>query len=88
MNNLPSLYCSDDLIRSLVDAAHCSFVLIAMRREDKPIDVFDVANLLSAEILAADDLLNILLHFGFIPPVEDGDQYTITAPGVEMLSPI
>ena len=81
------LYCSNSLIRSLVEAAHCSFILLAMRREDKPIDVFDVANLLSVEILAADDLLNTLLHFGFILPVEDGDQFTITASGVEMLSP-
>lgn len=81
------LYCSDDLIRSLVDAAHCSFILMAMRREDKAIDVFDVSNLLSVEILAADDLVNTLLHFGFILPVEDGDLFTITASGVDMLSP-
>ena len=85
---MPSeLYCSDDLIRSLVDASHCSFTLMAMRREDKPIEVFDVANLLSVEILAADDVINILLHFGFILPVEDGDQYTISASGSDMLSP-
>jgi len=87
MPETPQLYCSDDLLHSLVKAAHCSFILLAMRNEDKSIDVFDVANLLSVETLAADDLVNTLLHFGFILPVEDGDQFTITASGVDMLSP-
>jgi len=81
------LYCSDDLIHSLIEASHCSFVLLAMRREDKPIDVLDVANLLDLEIIPADNLLNTLLHFGFILPVEDGDRYVITPSGIDMLSP-
>ena len=38
------LYCSDDLLQSLIEASHCSFVLLAMRQEDKPIDVFELIN--------------------------------------------
>lgn len=81
------LYCSDELLRSLVEASHCSFILLAMRREDKPIESFYIANLLSVDVLAAEDLINMLLRFGFILPVEDGDRYTITQSGIDMLSP-
>ena len=83
----PPIYCSDELISSLVEASHCSFILLVMRREEKPINVYEIANLLSVEILAAEDLVNILLHFGFIVPIEKGDRYIITQSGIDMLSP-
>ena len=81
------LYCSDDLLQSLIEASHCSFVLLAMRQHNKPIDVFDVADLLRLDIIAADDLVNMLLRFGFILPVKDGSRYTISQSGIDMLSP-
>ena len=83
----PHLYCSDELIHALIEASHLSFILLVMRREDKPIDVFDVANLLDVEIIPSDYLLNTLLHFGFIIPIEDGDRYIITPAGIDMISP-
>jgi hypothetical protein len=87
MTKSPPLYCSDDLLQSLIEASHCSFVLLAMRQEDQPIDVFDVADLLRLDIIAADDLVNMLLRFGFILPVKDGSSYTISQSGIDMLSP-
>ena len=87
MSKKDPLYCSDHLFRSLVEASHCSFVLLAMRQEDQPIDVFDIADLLRVDILAADDIVNILLRFGFILPVGQGARYTITQSGIDMLSP-
>ena len=87
MPNPEPIYCSDDLIQSLIEASHCSFVLLALRQEDRSIDVFDVADLLRVDILAADDLVNMLLRFGFILPVEGGAKYTITQSGIDMLSP-
>ena len=87
MSEIQSLYCSDDLLQSLIEAAHCSFVLLAMHLEDTPIDIFDVADLLRVDILAADDLINLLLHFGFILPVGQGAMYTISQSGIDMLSP-
>jgi hypothetical protein len=58
-----------------------------MRQKDEPIDVFDVADLLRVDIIAADDLVNMLLGFGFILPVGSGAKYTITQSGIDMLSP-
>ena len=83
----PHLYCSDELIHALIEASHLSFILLVMRREDKPIDVFDVSNLLDVEILAADDLLHTLHHFGFIIPIDEDGRYIITPAGIDMISP-
>ena len=87
MSKSDPLYCSDELLQSLIEASHCSFVLLAMRQEDEPIDAFDVADLLRVDILAADDIINILLRFGFILPVGQGARFTITQSGIDMLSP-
>ena len=84
----PNLYCSDDLLQTLIEASNCSLILLAMRSKKKPIDVFDVANLLGLEILTADDLINTLLRFGLIIPTGKGDRYIITQAGLDMHSPI
>ncbi len=81
------LHCSDDLFRSLVDAAHCSFILLAMRRHNRPLDSFEIAELLSLELLHCEDLLDTLIKFGFILPVEDGDKFTMTPAGSDLISP-
>ena len=80
------LHCSDELFRSLVDAAHCSFILLAMRRLDQPLDSFEIAELLCLELLHCEDLLDTLIKFGFILPVEDGDKFDITPSGIELIS--
>ena len=81
------LHCSDDLFRSLVDATHCSFILLAMRRLDQPLDSFEIAELLCLELLHCEDLLDTLINFGFILPVEDGDKFTIPPSGSDLISP-
>ena len=81
------LHCSDDLFRALVDAAYCSFILLALRRIGDPLDSFEIAELLSLEILHCEDLLDTLIMFGLILPVEDGDKFTITPSGIELISP-
>jgi hypothetical protein len=87
MPQLCELHCSDDLFKSLVGAAHCSFILLAMRRLDQPRDSFEIAELLCLELLHCEDQLDTLIKFGFILPAEDGDKFTITPAGSDLISP-
>ena len=86
MPDTPELEMSDDIFKSLIDATHSSFILLAMRRLSRPIDVQDVVNILSLKEEQACKLLDTLLHFGFINPVGDSQLYTITQSGIEMVS--
>ena len=81
------LHCSDDLFRCLVDACHCSFILLALRRLNRSLNSFEIAELLSLELPHCEDLCDTLIKFGFILPVEDGDKFTITPSGRDLISP-
>ena len=83
MPDTPELEISYDLFKSLIDATHCSFILLAMRRLSRPIDIQDVVSILSLNVKQAAILL---VHFGFIIPVENSQAYTITQSGIEMIS--
>ena len=85
MPDTPELEISYDIFKSLIDATHSSFILLAMRRLSRPIDVQDVVAILSLRIEQAAVLLDTLVHFGFIVPVEDSQAYTITQSGIEMI---
>ena len=81
------LQCSDDLFQSLIEASHCSFILLALRRYDQPLRVSNIASLLSLNVKLAARLLDMLIRFGFILPVENGDKFTITPSGIDLISP-
>jgi len=81
------LHCSDELFQSLVEASHCAFILLAMYNKDEPLDVYDVADLLRVDILAADDIVSTLLRKGYIIPLGRSSRYEITQSGIDLLSP-
>ena len=81
------LHCSDELYQSLVEASHCAFILLAMYNKEEPIDVYDVADLLRVDILAADDIVSNLLRKGYILPLGKSSRYVITQSGIDLLSP-
>ena len=81
------LQCSDDLFQSLIEASHCSFILLALRRYDQPLRVSRIASLLFLNIKHAARLLDMLIRFGFILPVNNGDEFTITPSGIDLISP-
>ncbi len=58
-----------------------------MRRHNRSLDSFEIAELLSLELLHCEDLLDTLIKFGFILPVEDGDKFTMTPAGSDLISP-
>ena len=81
------LQCSDDLFQSLVEAAHCSFILLVLRRYDQPLRAPNIASFLALNIKHTARLLNMLIRFGFILPVNNGDEFTITPSGIDLISP-
>ena len=87
MTEPPDIQCSDDLFRSLIEASHCSFILLTLRRLDRPADIYDIANFLTLELLAAEELIDTLIHFGFVIPVGVGDKFIITPSGIDLISP-
>jgi hypothetical protein len=87
MTDPTDIQCSDDLFRSLIEASHCSFILLTLRRLDRPVDIYDIANFLTLELLAADELIDTLIHFGFVIPVGSGDKFIITPSGIDLISP-
>ena len=87
MTESPNIQCSDLLFKSLIEASHCSFILLTLRRLDRPADVYEIAELLSLEILTCEDLFDTLIKFGFVIPVENGDMFTITRSGIDLVSP-
>ena len=87
MTDSLDLQCSDDLFQSLVEAAYCSFILLVLRRNDQPIKAADIACLLSLNAGLTGRLLDMLIRFGFVLPVENGFNFPITASGIDLLSP-
>jgi predicted transcriptional regulator len=81
------LQCSDDLLQSLIEASNCSFILLALRRQDRPLELSNIANLLSLNIKHTSRLLDMLIRFGFVLPFENGDKFTITPSGIDLLCP-
>ena len=81
------LQCSDDLFKSLIEASHCSFILLALRRYDRPLMAPKIAILLFLSIKHTARLLDMLIRFGFILPVNNGDEFTITPSGIDLISP-
>jgi predicted transcriptional regulator len=81
------LQCSDDLLQSLIEASNCSFILLALRRQDQPLELSTIASLLSINNRHTSRLLDMLIRFGFVLPVENGFSFTITASGIDLLSP-
>jgi hypothetical protein len=81
------LQCSDDLFQSLIEASHCSFILLALRRYDRPLRVSRIASLLFLNIKHSARLLDMLIRFGFILPVNNWDEFTITPSGIDLISP-
>ena len=81
------LQCSDDLFKSLIEASHCSFILLALRRCDRPLRAPKIAILLFLSIKHTTRLLDMLIRFGFVLPVNNGDEFTITPSGIDLLSP-
>ena len=87
MTNSHDLQCSDDLLQSLIEASNCSFILLALRRQDQPLELSSIASLLSLNTMHTSRLLDMLIRFGFVLPVENGDKFTITPSGIDLLSP-
>ena len=87
MTDSLDLQCSDDLFQSLVEAAYCSFILLGLRRNDQPIEAADLACLLSLNAGLTGRVLDMLIRFGLVIPVENGDKFTITPSGIDLLSP-
>lgn len=81
------LQCSDDLLQSLIEASNCSFILLALHRQDQPLELSTIASLLSINNRHTSRLLDMLIRFGFVLPVENGFSFTITASGIDLLSP-
>ena len=81
------LQCSDDLFQSLVEASHCSFILLVLRRYDQPLRAPNIAHFLALNIKHTARLLKMLIRFGFILPVNNGDEFTITPSGIDLISP-
>ena len=87
MTKFNNLECSDDLFQALVEAAHCSFILLVLRRNDRPLKAATISNLLLLHFKHTQRLLDMLTRFGFVLPVEKGIYYTITESGADLISP-
>ena len=87
MTNPLDLQCSDDLFQSLIEASHCSFILLALRRYDQPLRAPKIASYLALNIKHTARLLDMLIRFGFILPVNNEDEFTITPSGIDLISP-
>jgi len=87
MTDSLDLQCSDDLFQSLVEAAYCSFILLVLRRNDRLLKASTIAHFLSLNTRHVGRLLDMLIRFGFVLPVENGFSFTITPSGIDLISP-
>lgn len=87
MSEPTDISCSDDLFNCFIEASYCSFILLVLRRLDRPASVNEVADQLSLKFIACQDLFDLLLQFNFILPQKNSDKFIITPAGIELISP-
>ena len=81
----PPLHCSDHLLQALVEASNCTFILLAIRRQEQPLETAAIAKMLSLDARYIARLVDILIHFGFVCPVDNGEQIDLTPSGIDLL---